>query len=202
MPTKKTAVLVIDHATQQPVSALSDIALDIKSEWGKGLDAQFAIGRLLEQARSQFADDEDIGFGKWLAEQEFPFSRNTAWRLREASKQEPAVREFIASRPVLDGVERNIASVSYAHDLMLRKPKAENDETPIQRGEAPDERGFTLLRTGIHTLLGWQVAEDGSGEATQNGLLLLPTDQLAELKVLIEALAPAFKEAILARRSA
>lgn len=92
----ETAVAVVDNS-----KALSSIAKTIRKEFGKGLDSQFAIGHSLIEARALLQDN--IGFGKWLDEQAFPFSRVTAGRLREAAEREAEVRSFISERTASGG---------------------------------------------------------------------------------------------------
>jgi hypothetical protein len=91
-----TDVAVVDNS-----KALKAIAKKVKAQFDKGIDAQFAIGHLLNEARTLIPGDAQ--FGRWLSEQEFGFSRPTAHRLAEAATREPEVREFIAARSTLNG---------------------------------------------------------------------------------------------------
>lgn len=103
--------------------ALEAIATDIKAEWGKGIDSQFAIGRLLNDARALFPGDTE--FGRWVAAQEFPFAKTRVYYLRQAALREDAVRAFIAAR--LSGGERDILPTG-AVKLMTAR---ENENKPI-----------------------------------------------------------------------
>jgi len=68
-------------------------------------------------------------------------------------------------------------------------------ETP---GTAEDTN-FDLFRKGIYGLLGWVNTDDYVG-VTKNDLLLLPNDELVQIRVLVEALGAAWKQAVDARR--
>ena len=92
---------LIGTVITSPEGRLGDIVEDIKAEWGKGIESQFVIGHMLIEARSLMPSDPE--FGKWLAVQSFPFSRQTAHRLRQAAEREPEVRAFIASRSEQSG---------------------------------------------------------------------------------------------------
>jgi hypothetical protein len=63
----------------------------------------------------------------------------------------------------------------------------------------PEDTNFDLFRQGIYGMLGWVNNEDYIGP-TVNGLLLLPSDELVQIRVLVEHLAKAWKEATDARR--
>jgi len=62
-----------------------------------------------------------------------------------------------------------------------------------------EDTNFDLFRQGIYGMLGWVNTEDFTGP-TVNGLLLLPSDELVQIRVLVEHLAKAWKEATDARR--
>jgi hypothetical protein len=64
----------------------------------------------------------------------------------------------------------------------------------------PPHPGFEMFRAGAYNLLGWHVDDDGVGAATKNGLMELPDDELRQLRVLVEAIAQAYGEAVRARR--
>lgn len=63
----------------------------------------------------------------------------------------------------------------------------------------PEDANFDLFRRGIYGMLGWVNNEDFVGP-TKNGLLMLPGDELEAIKVLVQHLAQAWKEATDARR--
>jgi len=63
----------------------------------------------------------------------------------------------------------------------------------------PEDPYFDLFRRGIYGMLGWVNNEESVGP-TENGLLLLPSDELVQIRVLVEHLAKAWKEATDARR--
>lgn len=88
---EETAVAVVDNS-----KALNAIAKKVRTAFGKGIDAQFAIGHALNEARALIPGDTE--FGQWVAAQSFAFSRQTAYRLQQAALREPEVRAFIAEQ--------------------------------------------------------------------------------------------------------
>lgn len=104
-----------------PETRLEVISGDIKDEWGKGIEAQFAIGRLLSEARSLMPGVEnDIAFGEWFKSQDFPFSQQQARRLRYGAEHEAEVRAFIAATTSTRGPDM---SVPTAVEYMKRRAK-------------------------------------------------------------------------------
>jgi hypothetical protein len=89
---EETAVVAAPSNTK----ALNAIAKRVKTAFGKGIDAQFAIGHALLEARVLLPSNQE--FGKWFAAQEFAISQQTAHRLAEAAEREPEVRAFIESQ--------------------------------------------------------------------------------------------------------
>lgn len=85
---------------------LADIADEVRSEWGKGNEVAFTIGKLLAEARAFFGEGDRF-FGQWFAAQEFPFGQQVAWRLRYAAEHEDEVRELL-SQPKPGGKERSV----------------------------------------------------------------------------------------------
>jgi hypothetical protein len=138
-------------------------------------------------------------YTEWFKAQDFPFSQDTAQRLKAAAANEAEVRAFISSRSTSSAKGRDI-SVATALEYMNRKSLPE--PTPRAESEASDDAGYTKVRAGIYDLLGIEFDEDIQPVITKNGLLQLPDDQLAELKTLVEFLAAAYKEAVVARRTA
>ena len=190
------AAVAVAKLSNMPTVTLPDIAEQIKDEWGKGVESQFAIGHLLVQARALLPSDP--AFGGWLKEQSFPFTPGTARLFRLAAEREDEVRGAITA---FLGTGKEVGVVMGVKSLLgYLKPTA--SEPKRERDEATDDPGFSQVRAGIHALLGWVVDDEGEGEATKNGLLLLPNDQLVELKALVEALAKAYGEAARARRPA
>ena len=61
--------------------------------------------------------------------------------------------------------------------------------------ERPDTLGYALLQEAANDLLGWQVDDAGVGSATENKLLRLATDELAQVGLLLKALITAYNEA-------
>lgn len=130
---------------------------------------------------------------QFLVEHDIPERRAFEW-LKIARWGDDEFEAMV--REAIDSDER-IARVDF-----YRSVRPPVDEVAARRTEADvrENQGFTLLRLGIHKLLGWDVDEDGVGTVTRNELTQLPDDQLDELKGLVEALAGAYSEARKARR--
>lgn len=116
---------------KQTEKKLGTIASAIRKEFGKGLDAQFAIGNLLITARELIPSDKL--FGQWVEAQDFGFSRRTAGYLREAAEREDEVREFIATRHEHAGQD---IGPSWAVQLLN---KGDDDRQPAERVKAVQE---------------------------------------------------------------
>ena len=71
------------------------------------------------------------------------------------------------------------------------RPVGIDDPAP----ERPDTLGYALLQEAANDLLGWQVDDAGVGSATENKLLRLATDELAQVGLLLKALIVAYNEA-------
>jgi hypothetical protein len=180
-----------------PEGTLDGIARRIKDEWGKGIDAQFAVGRLLMQAADQFppakrhmnTSDEKGGrasggspFGDWFRSQDFAFSQATAWRLRSAAEREPEVRAFITSQSKSNAGGADIG-VATAIEYMNRKPK-----TPEQAIAAHDARVTPVF-----------AAFEKAATTMAEGMAQLPTDELTATARLIQRLAAVYGEVRSAR---
>jgi hypothetical protein len=175
-----------------PKARIEVIADTIRSEWGKGIDSQFVIGRLLSEARASFGES-DKAYGKWVAEQEFGFSVSYAYRLRWAAENESAVRGYLESRASRTGKgpgpEVGVAGAVVA---LNRKPKTPEVILP---GEAEvADPALSILRTARNTILGW----DGE-QATANLFTDAHIEDLREAGTIIKALAAAYSEARTAR---
>lgn len=67
------------------------------------------------------------------------------------------------------------------------------------RRKPAEDEGFDLFRQGAYLLLGWKTDNTGAGAPTKNGLLTLPTDELAQIATLVQHIVNAYKEARAAR---
>ena len=181
------AANALDILSKMPVPTLDRIAVDIKSAWDRGVEAQFEVGRLLVLARAEFPDTQ--GFGSWMQAQEFPFGRRTAGYLREAAEREPEVRAFIADRQLSAG--RDIGPVT-AMKYMNATPK------PVAAIEAyaPVDPAYDALRTAYNLIL--QVVD---GEPTGNAFLTMHVDDLGSSAARLREIATAYNEAAKARNN-
>lgn len=68
---------------------------------GEAVDAYFAIGHALAEARRTLASDP--AFGQWFANQEFGFTRQWAYVLRQAAEHEATVRHVLTTQVVTGG---------------------------------------------------------------------------------------------------
>lgn len=125
---------------------LTTIATSIRKEFGKGLDAQFAMGRLLNEARELLVSDTE--FGKWVAGQGFGFSQPTAYRLGEAAKREPEVRAFIEAEAKAN---RDISATTAVKELTAG-PKPSQELKDVGKrvrdllAEEPPTTGFAAFQ--------------------------------------------------------
>lgn len=197
------------------VEPLDRIADDIRAEWGKGIESQFAIGRLLNEAAAFLASSAyppvgeygrrgDEAYSRWRAEQQFQFGRGTAHLLRVGAQNEDKVRAFIEGR--VQGHERDLG-VPWAVQLLTAKTPAERaakahpgyaDPEAAPQGEAVDP-SFAALRSATRLILGWQPDGEGGGEYTANAFKSMHVDDLAASAGFIKALADGYTEAKKAR---
>jgi hypothetical protein len=184
--------LVAQAMLDRMPATLVSIAEQIKAEWGKGTDAQFAIGRLLVEARGQFPADEL--FGKWFAAQDFGFSRQVAWRLRAAAEREAEVRAFIAARTDSYKSRTKDLTVHTAITLMNAKPKP----TAALVGPTADtDQDYAALRNAHNRIL--VVIE---GEPTGNKFKTMHAEDLRKSALLLRDLLDAYKAAYNERQTA
>lgn len=188
----------------QNAEALSTIALAINVEWGRGIDAQFAIGHLLIEARSLLPSNTE--YGAWVDAQGFPFSKSTARNLRLGAEREPEVRAFIAERArqaLVEGKhDKGEVGVSYAVNLLTGGQEGGTRAAAPSKAQAAAEKelgelsrtdsGFAAFRKGVYALLAYEVGEDGEGEFTGD-LSQLAADELVEVAGLVMAVAEAYK---------
>lgn len=188
--TKTKAVALVGDVIISPEDRLAGIADDIRAEWGRGNEAAFAIGRLLGEARNTFPSD--IEYGRWVEAQQFPFSRQTAYRLRWASEHEPEVRAYIADPAV--GHKADLG-VSTAVDRMTAKPKPPSAEVIPVTDATPADPAYASLRSAYRAIV-------GTDETPTNAFLTMHVDDLAKCASFIMGLAEAYKAAKSARTGA
>lgn len=168
--------------TKQVAKRLGAIATSINREFGKGIDAQFAIGRLLIEARSLIPSDPE--FGKWVAAQAFPFETRTANRLMAATEREEEVREFIATR----GSSVREPSVTGAYQALIAPPK--DDDGPSSEEKAAGKRVRELLAdvpAPVNGFLTWQAATE------QLDLTTLTVEELGQFGLLLKSLVEGYQ---------
>lgn len=95
-----------------PDEYLDALASRVRAEYrrsreamGEAVDAYFAIGQCLLEARTALVSNE--AFGAWFRTQEFPFSRQWAHVLRQAAEYEAPVRLALSSQ-LADGKSPNV----------------------------------------------------------------------------------------------
>lgn len=197
------AAVAADMLAKVAPDRLDEIAADIMSSWSRGVEEEFRIGHLLREAAAILPPEARVKdergrqakspFGEWVRAQGFPFSMKTAYRLRVAADREDEVRALIGARAPGSrdmGVNTAIALLLAAGATGVKRSES----------EARDNPGFLALRRGIHALLQWEVDDAGVGRAKANALKNLPHDQLLEIKALVEALAQAYREAMVERQ--
>lgn len=165
-------------------STLDDIAAQIKVQWGLGVEAEFAVGRLLSQARALFPGKQnDKAFGAWFAQQEFPFGQQKAHRLRWGAEHEAEVRALIASQSSSSAI-RDIG-VTTAVQYLNAKPKAPTADVGPTTVADP---AYAALREAARLIL-------GSPEEPKNAFLTMHVDDLASSAGWIKDLAGAYNVA-------
>lgn len=184
-------LLVARRATAEvapPDERLAGIAEDIKAEWGRGIEAQFAIGRLLMDARAMFpGKEQDKAFSRWLKAQEFPFGQTQAWRLRSAAEREPEVRAYLAAHATRTGKPGPELGIAGAIVYMARDAKTEREEKVD-----PVDPAYAALRTARNLIL-------GNEDEPTNAFVTMHLDDLAKSAGFIKELAAAYTEAKAAR---
>lgn len=178
---EETAVVVAEPIV--PVKALNAIAKKVKAEFGKGIDAQFAIGRLLNEARALLPSDPE--FGKWVAEQNFGFSQPTAIRYRQAAEREPEVRAFIATHSAQNGKASDI-SPTWAVQLMNK-----NAEQAGRLSPAVQKRVQSLFADEVEPTNGFPAFK---AAAESLDLQVLTLDELVEFAGILQVLAASYKD--------
>jgi hypothetical protein len=102
--------------------SLDGIADQIRQTWAETKSHQvaawegyFVTGRLLAEARSRFAADQD--YGRWFAAQGFEFKSEWGRRLMIAAGREPEIRKLLATAVASNppGVNAVLAELSGAH---------------------------------------------------------------------------------------
>jgi hypothetical protein len=110
---------------KSPEGTLERIATDIKVEWGKGIESQFAIGHMLSEAYNLLSGGDKQAFGRWFRAQNFQFDQPYAYRLRIAAERESDVRAYLAANAdhaQLHG-RRPIESITTVIQQWAAKPK-------------------------------------------------------------------------------
>ena len=145
-PNERAAALALlekhDEKAGVSTARLDQIALEIKTLWGKGIEVEFAIGRQLAEARALLTDDHE--YSRWLRAQALPFSVQTAYNLRMGAEREAEVRSYIGTR---SSGSRSMG-VNTAVELIVRAERAAR-KTPVT-DVGPVEETFEVLLTRLH----------------------------------------------------
>lgn len=117
---------------------LDEIAASVRENYRRAkdshletLDAFFAIGNDLSEARKHLRSDN--AFGDWFGAQGFPFSRQWAWVLREAARNEVAVRKAVATQVATEGqpnIKKALEAVRGSRPSPPRSPKPPVTKAP------------------------------------------------------------------------
>jgi len=183
--------LVAQAKLAETGTPLERIAAQIKAEWGKGIETQFAIGRLLIEAHQLMPDDRE--YGRWFADQHFPFKKGTAFLLQRGAEREPEVRALMAARSQEN--ERDIG-VPYAIQLLdAPKPKPQAEAIPVTDA-TPADPAYAAIRQAYNV-----IAQVQEGEPTGNGFLTMHVEDLVKSAQYIQKLAGLYAEAKNARSS-
>lgn len=182
------AVAVTTKVNERQVAKRLDaIATSINKEFGKGIDAQFAIGRLLLEARSLMPSDP--AFGQWFDQQNFPFSRPTATRLRQAAEREDEVRAFIAERG------ESVREVSVSGALQALNVGAQEEGRVPREAQRRVKELLADVPAPVNGFLTWQAATE------QLDLQTLTVEELGQFAALLKSLVDGY-QAERARRTA
>lgn len=115
-----------------------------KEAIGEAVDAYFAIGKCLMEAREVLTDNQS--FGAWFRAQEFGFTQRWAHTLRQAAEHEPMVREAFGTQ-VLNGEAPNIKKAVKQAVAANGGGRAESPALPAASGSdwtPPDEAPTTF----------------------------------------------------------
>lgn len=168
---------------------LEAIADEVRSEWGKGIESQFAVGRLLQQAWDVHGGDK-VAYGRWCAEQNFPFHRNTGQVLRLAATREPEVRAYLAEVNDSEGSQRDIGVLSAYKELLYgpRQSQAKSTGEVIPTTDTtPADPAYAALRAAHRAVFG----EDGS----LNAFKAMHVEDFAKSAEFLQTLANAWTSA-------
>lgn len=198
--TSKAVVPVVSGTVIVPgEDRLVAIADEIRSEWGKGIEAQFAIGRLLMEAWDQFGGDK-VAYGRWSQEQNFPFHRNTGLNLRLAAEREPEVRAYLAEVNAPEGGQRDIGVNSAMKELLYGPRPSQAKPAPTFTMDEVSENHrtdsvFTRWQFATYNILGRNVSDDDEATVTwaDRPFEHLHVDDLVEAADLIKRLVTAYQ---------
>lgn len=102
-----------------------------QEHYARSVDASLVMGHAINRARELHSSDQSYGI--WFKRQEFPFSRQWAWTLREAAVNEPAVLEAVASQ-LATGKQANIEKAVKA----AREPSERSEPSRSKREPKED----------------------------------------------------------------
>lgn len=174
---------------------LAAISTDIKAEYGKGIESQIAIGRLLAEAWSIHGGDK-VAYGRWCQTQDFPFHRNTGQLLRLAAERESEVRAYIATANDPKGSHRRDIGVQSAmKELLAGKPRASQADVVPAALADPVDPAYNALRSAYNMLFG--IGQDGV--ATVNAFASMHVEDLSRSGDMLKRILSAYNEARSAR---
>jgi N6-adenosine-specific RNA methylase IME4 len=166
---------------------LESLASRIRSEhrrsreaMGEAVDAYFAVGQCLIEARQALPDNQS--FGAWFRGQDFGFSRQWGHVLRQAAEYEGAVRQSFATQ-VADGGPPNLKKAVKQAVAALGGGR---DRRPGLRPVGSDWTPHVVEPTVFSTVVAdppWQYDNKATRGAAEDHYGTMDLDQLAALEV-------------------
>lgn len=161
---------------------LDELASEVRSEYRRSrdaliesIDAYFAIGHALSEARTMLPSDP--AFGAWFKAQEFGFSRQWAYTLRSAAENEPAVRRAVTTQVVTGAVNFKKA---------VKQVTAQSGGTRATRPalSAPNMQPADETRTSWPAIVidpPWRYGNTATRAAAEDHYPTMSLDELADL---------------------
>lgn len=189
-PAELALIAQSEQAVVTTGDRLATIADLIREEYGRGLEAQFAIGRLLMEAFDLHNRDK-VAYGHWLAGQTLPIGTNNGWLLRIGAEREDEVRAYIEANPSKRG-EGEVIGVTTAVKALKaiesgKGPKPSAEVLPVEDA-TPVDPAYSAMRAAHRAVL-------GSDEEPTNAFRDMHAEDLVASAGFIKDLVGAYTEA-------
>lgn len=150
-----------------------------KDAIGEAVDAYFAIGQCLTEARQALRSDP--AFGQWFAAQEFGFTRQWGYVLRQAAEYEAPVRSLLTTQ-VVTGGSPNIKKAVKQVTAALGGGRDEKPALSVIRTDEPEQETPTAFPT-IVIDPPWRYDNKATRGAAEDHYGTMSLDELAALEL-------------------